>query len=237
MKDDFKKDEAIDWIPLTALGKKVKSGEITSIDQILNKNLIIREPEITETLIPNLSVDLLLVGQARGKFGGGQRRVFRVTQKKTRDGSKMKFLCMAIAGNQDGVIGLGKGSARETVPARNKSIIDAKKHVFKIRRGCGSWECGCGEPHSIPFAVSGKSSSVSITLFPAPKGIGLCINDECKKILKLAGIKDVWSMTKGQTSSRMNLVKACMNALRNLNKYHLNPKYASNVSIIDGGNK
>ncbi|MBN1923919.1 MAG: 30S ribosomal protein S5 [Nanoarchaeota archaeon] len=226
-----------EWIPKTRLGRMVKSGEVTSIEQILDKNLVIREPQITETLIPNLTVDLLLVGQAKGKFGGGQRRAFRVTQKKTRDGNRPKFLSMAIVGNQDGIIGVGTGHARETVPARNKSIINSKMNIFKIKRGCGSWECGCGEPHTIPFTVSGKCSSVTITLYPAPKGIGLCVNDECKKILKLAGIKDVWSTTSGQTCSRMNLIRACMNALRSLNKFHLNPKYATNVSIVDGGNK
>ncbi len=230
----MEEDIAQNWTPITELGKKVLKGEI-DLDTILNGNMPIREPEIVDILIPNLSVDLLLVGQAKGKFGGGQRRAFRVTQKKTRDGNRPKFSCMAIVGNQDGVIGLGEGEARETVPARNKSIRNAKKSIFKIRRGCGSWECGCGEPHSIPFAVTGKCGSVSITLYPAPKGIGLCINDECKKILKLAGIRDVWSKTKGQTSSRINLVKACIDALRKLNQYKLNPKYTHNV--VEGMNK
>jgi small subunit ribosomal protein S5 len=236
MRREEKKDLE-EWRPVTKLGKQVKKGEVTDINKVLDNNIIIREPEITETLIPNLSSDLLLVGQAKGKFGGGQRRVFRVTQKKTRDGNKPKFLCTAIVGNQDGIIGLGMGHAGETVPARNKSLINAKKNIFKIKRGCGSWECGCGQPHSLPFAVTGKCSSVKITLYPAPKGIGLCVNDECKKILKLAGVEDVWSKTEGQTGSRMNLVKACMRALRKLNKYHLNPKFAKNVSIIDGGVK
>lgn len=232
-----KKTDLEEWVPKTIIGRKVQSGEITDVNQLLDNNIVIREPEITETLIPNLSTDLLLVGQAKGKFGGGQRRVFRVTQKKTRDGNKPKFLCMAIVGNKDGIIGLGVGHAGETVPARNKSIINAKKNIFKIKRGCGSWECGCGKPHSIPFSVRGKCSSVGIELFPAPKGIGLCVNDECKKILELAGIKDVWSKTSGQTNSRMNLVKACMRALRQLNKYHLNPKYAKNVSVVEGSDK
>lgn len=225
------------WRPVTKIGKKVQAGEITDVNFLLDTNAKIREHQITETLIPNLTTDLLLVGQAKGKFGGGQRRVFRVTQKKTRDGNKPKFLCMAVVGNNNGIIGMGVGHAGETVPARNKSFKNAKKNIFKIKRGCGSWECGCGQPHSIPFAVTGKSSSVSITLLPAPKGIGLCVNDECKKILKVAGIKDVWSKTKGQTGSRMNLIKACMKALRKLNKYRLNPKYASNVSIIEGEDK
>jgi len=234
---DVKRREEVqvEWIPRTQLGKKVKAGELTDINAILSNNMIIREPEITETLIPNLSTELLLVGQAKGKFGGGQRRIYRVTQKTTKDGKTPKFACTAVVGNQDGIVGVGSGSGKETVPARDKSIKDAKKNIFRIRRGCGSWECGCGESHSIPYAVTGKSSSVIIKLLPAPKGIGLCVNDECKKILKLAGIKDVWSKTKGKTDSRVNLVKACIKALRNLNKFHTNPKHLSN--IVEGADK
>jgi small subunit ribosomal protein S5 len=82
--------------------------------------------------------------------------------------------------------------------------------------------------------VTGKCSSTIITLFPAPKGLGLCINDECKKILKMAGINDVWSKTSGQTRSRLNLVKACLNALKQLSKVHLNEKYANNVKVSEG---
>ena len=224
-----------EWIPKTELGKKVKSGEITDINQILDSNVIIREAEIAEKLMPNLDSELLLIGQAKGKFGGGQRRIYRVTQKTTKEGKTPKFACMAIVGDKNGIIGLGNGSARETVPARVKALRDSKLNIFKIKRGCGSWECECGEPHTIPFAVTGKSSSVVLTLLPTPKGIGLCVNDECKKILKMVGIKDVWSKTKGQTTSRVNLVKACFDALRNLNKYHLNPKYAKNIVV--GGEK
>lgn len=221
-----------EWIPKTQLGKQVKRGEVTDINAILDKNIPIREAEITESLIPNLTVDYILIGQAKGKFGGGQRRIFRVSQKKTSEGNRPSFLTFAVAGNNDGVIGFGIGKANETVPARNKAADKSKKNLLKIKRGCGSWECGCGEPHSIPYSVTGRCSSVTITLYPAPKGIGLCVTDECKKILKAAGIKDVWSRTAGKTSSRMNLIKALFDALTKLSKYHIHEKYLA--KIVDG---
>src|SRR3972149_2943968 len=68
--------DAESWIPKTDLGKKVKSGEITNIDTILNSGKRILEPQIVDMLLPNLSEELLLIGQAKGKFGGGQRRTF-----------------------------------------------------------------------------------------------------------------------------------------------------------------
>jgi len=126
--------DASAWKPKTDLGKKVKNGEITTIDEILNAGIRIMEPEIVDFLLKNLESDLLMIGQAKGKFGGGQRRVFRQTQKKTKEGNKPKFSTFAIIGNKDGYIGLGYGKAKETVPAREKALREAKLNIIKIKR-------------------------------------------------------------------------------------------------------
>ena len=163
------------WTPRTELGKKVRAGEITDIDQIFDNGLRILEPEIVDFLIRDLSEDLLLIGQAKGKFGGGQRRIFRQTQKKTREGNKIAFTTCAVVGNKNGYVGIATGKSKETVPARDKSKRAARLNLMRIRRGSGSWESGSAEPTSIPFAVEGKCGSVKIKLMPAPRGKGLCI--------------------------------------------------------------
>ncbi len=205
-----------DWIPKTRVGKLVKNGEIKSFEELISKGFSIKESEIIDYLEPNLESDLILIGQGKGKFGRGQRRAFRQTQKKTEDGNKMTFRAMAVVGNRNGLVGIGSGRSGETVPAREKAFKNAKKNVFMIKRGCGSWECGCGGNHSIPFAVEGKCGSVKIKLIPAPKGVGLCVHDEAKKVLELAGIKDVWSWTSGSTGTMMNLMGALIDALKKL---------------------
>jgi len=53
---------------------------------------------------------------------------------------------------------------------------------------------------------------------PGPRGLGIVANDASKKILKLAGIKDVWVKTSGNTGARANLILAIMQALKNLNR-------------------
>ena len=222
MKTEFDKEG---WKPMTSLGKRVKNGEIVNIEQILDKRDKILEHQIVDILLPNLSTDLLLIGQSKGKFGGGAKRVFKQTQKKTQEGNKPKFATSAIVGNEDGYIGIGYGKSKETVPAREKAIRNAKLNIIKIRRGCGSWQCGCKEPHTIPFAVEGKCGSVIIKLVPAPRGTGLCVEGECQKMLKLAGIKDVWSKTLGQTKTKTNLVNACFTALKRLMEVKILKKY------------
>ena len=221
------------WNPKTSLGVKVKKNEITNLNDILDKRLRILEPEIIDLLLPNLTTDLLLIGQSKGKFGGGQRRVFKQTQKKTQEGNKPKFATYAIVGNNDGYVGGGYGKSKETVPAREKAIRNAKLNIIKISRGCGSWQCGCKLPHSIPFKIEGKCGSVKITIMPAPRGTGLCIERECQKILRIAGIKDVWSKTLGQTKTKINLVNACFDALKKLIETKVQQKY-KDLGIVEG---
>ena len=222
------------WKPRTSLGLKVKNGEITDIDEILDNGLKIMEAGIVDVLLPDLESDLLLIGQSKGKFGGGQRRVFKQTQKKTKEGNKPKFATFAIVGNKNGYVGIGYGKSKETVPAREKAIRNAKLNIVKIRRGCGSWECGCKHGHSIPFKVSGKCGSVRMKIMPAPRGTGLCIEPECQKILGLAGVTDVWSKTLGQTKTKINVIYACIMAVKNLIASKVQPKFIEQLGIIEG---
>ena len=221
------------WNPVTELGRKVKAGDITDIEDIFNNGQRIMESEIVDVLLPGLKSDLLLIGQAKGKFGGGQRRIFRQTQKKTREGNRIKFATCALVGNENGYVGLAFGKSKETVPARDKSQRKAKLNLIKVRRGCGSWE-GVADSNSIPFAVTGKCGSVEVQLIPAPKGTGLCIEKECAKILAAAGIKDIWSKTKGQTKTKVNMVKACFDALKNLSDMKIQEGHVAKLGLEEG---
>lgn len=234
-KEQLAKKGALEqWSPKTGLGKKIKSGQITSIDQIIDTGGRILEAEIVDVLMGDLSAELMMIGQAKGKFGGGQRRVFKQTQKKTAEGNKPNFGTCVVLGNKNGFYGIGYGKSRETVPAREKAVRNAKLNIVKITRGCGSWQCGCKEPHSIPFKVSGKSGSVKITLLPAPKGTGLVVQKECQKILASAGIRDAWAKTEGQTKTTINLIKACDSALRSLLTTKVPTKFREHLGIIEG---
>lgn len=234
MQEQEKAFDVESWKPKTVLGKKVKSGEIGHIDQILDAGLRIMEPEIVDMLLPDLTSDLLMVGQAKGKFGGGQRRTFRQTQKKTAEGNKPSFGTYVIVGNSNGYVGLGYGKSKETVPAREKAMRNAKLSIIKIPRGSGSWQDYGKSANSIPFRTSAKCGSVRITLLPAPKGTGLRVASECRKLLAAAGIKDVWSQTVGQTRTTLNLVRACFKSLKNLNTVKIKPKHVEELGIVVG---
>ncbi|MEA3414303.1 MAG: 30S ribosomal protein S5 [Nanoarchaeota archaeon] len=205
------------WVPKTKIGKDVKAGKIKNIDEILDANKKILEQEIVESLIP-LKTDLIAMGQAKGKFGGGKRRAWRQTQRITKEGGRLTFSAMAISGDEKGHVGMGIGKSNETLPARDKATRKAKLNIIKIKRACSAFDCSCDEPHSIPFEVEGKSGSVRIKLIPAPQGTGLVVANELKKVMKMAGIKDIYSQTYGRVRTTFNLIKACMDALEKTNR-------------------
>nr|QBM01243.1 30S ribosomal protein S5 [uncultured archaeon] len=212
-----REEEIAAWAPKTKLGKEVKGGKIKDIDEILDSNRKILEKEIVDSLL-NLKSDLIFIGQSKGKFGGGKRRAWKQTQRKTKEGNIPTFSTLAVVGDENGHIGIGMGKAKETLPARDKAMRIAKLGIIRVKRACSSFDCACSEKHTIPFKVEGKTGSVRVMLIPAPQGTGLVVGNELKKVLKLAGIKDIYSKTFGQKRTSFNLVRACMEALKKTNK-------------------
>jgi len=188
-----------EWVPVTSVGRMVKEGQITSIEDLFQLALPIKEPQIVDILLPNLQEEVIDIN---------------LVQKQTDAGEKSRFKATVIVGNEDGYVGIGEGKAPEIGPAIRKAILRGKLNITPVRRGCGSWECDCNEPHSVPFKVEGKAGSVRVTLLPAPKGVGLVTADTIKVVLRLAGIHDVWSRTRGHTRTTLNFAYAVYDALK-----------------------
>lgn len=210
--EEMRAEAITGWEPKTKLGQEVKAGKITDIDEILDKRRKILEEQIVDWLLV-LKNDLLLIGQAKGKFGGGKRRAWRQTQKKTMEGNVAIFSTMAVVGDENGHVGIGMGEAKETLPARDKAMRKAKLSIAKVRRACSAFDCSCNQPHTVPFKTTGKAGSIRVTLIPAPQGTGLVAAGELKKVLRLAGIKDVYTQVFGKKRTTFNLAKACVDAL------------------------
>lgn len=187
------------WIPKTKLGRMVQSGQIENIDDALNSGLPIRESEIIDALLPEMKEDVIDIN---------------MVQRMTDSGRRVKFRVCVVVGNEDGYVGVGQTKDLQVGPAIGKAAKVAKLNLIKVKRGCGSWECGCGALHTVPFEVSGKSGSVKIVLKSAPRGLGLVCGETPQKVLKLAGIEDVWTRSEGQQRSTLNFAMATFDALK-----------------------
>lgn len=207
------------WVPKTELGKRVYNGEINSMQQIVRLSIPIQEVEVIDKLLPNLQEEIINVGRVQRTTDSGRRTRFRV---------------VAAVGNNNGFIGVGSAKGKEAGPTIRKAIERAKLDVKEIKRGCGSWECGCGKPHTVPFRVSGKAGSISVELRPAPRGVGLVSGEIAKSILSLAGITDVWVATDGHSRTGINFAFAVFNALVNTNYTKVGEKEIRNLNIVSG---
>lgn len=196
----FEAKEAEVWTPKTKLGRMVMSGEINTMDDAIKSGLEIKEPEIVDRLLPNLREEVIDV-----------KRVQRVTM----NGRVMRFRVVVAVGDGNSYIGIGEGKSKESSDAIKSAAERAKLNIKKIKKGCGSWFCTCGREHTVPQKTTGKCGSVSITLIPASRGLGLVCGETPKKILSLVGIEDIHTSTKGHTRTTINLAHATVNALVN----------------------
>jgi small subunit ribosomal protein S5 len=210
---------SIEWDPKTRLGKIIRSGKITNMKDALETGLPLRESEIVDLLLPDIQDEVIDVN---------------MVQRMTDSGRRVRFVITVAVGNNDGYVGLGQAKGKEVGSSIRKAIENAKLNIIEIRRGCGSWECGCGKPHTVPYAIKGKSGSVEIVFKPAPQGIGLATGDVAKKMLKLAGIKDCWAFTKGKTKTTVNYAKAVYDALQKNTQMRVMNNEIRKIGILSG---
>lgn len=225
-----------DWKPKSRLGKEIFSGKKITIDEIFEKGIEIVEPQIVDMLLPDIKSEIIMIGGSSGKGGGSRRTPFRRTARMHKSGRRYRISVITVVGNENGYVGIGlvRGPIGKNREVLDKSLNKAKLNIIPIRRGCGSWECRCRGNHSIPFTVTAKVGSVRVKLMPAPKGLGLCVSDEVKKVLRLAGIKDIWCKVRGKSQTRVNLIKAVFEALRKTNKYKLLSEYVKRTGLVTG---
>ncbi|BAJ50339.1 small subunit ribosomal protein S5 [Candidatus Caldarchaeum subterraneum] len=188
-----------EWVPRTRLGRLVQEGKINSLDQIFQMHGRVLEPEIVDRLLPNLEQEVIDV---------------KLVQRQTDAGEKTRFKALVVVGNRDGYIGIGTGKSTQVVLAIEKAIRNAKLNIVPVVRGCGSWECACGEPHSLLVKSEGKYGSVRVQLLPAPRGLGLVAGESQKVVLALAGVKDCWTRSFGETRTSLSVVGAVYEALK-----------------------
>ncbi len=129
--------EEEDWDPKTKLGILVKAGKVSSMHDALSSGLPLREHQIVDTIIGEDLVDEVLK--------------VNMVQRMTDSGRRTRFSITVVVGNSNGYVGLGSARGKEVGPTIKKAIDNAKLNMIELNRGCGSWECGCMNPHSLPL--------------------------------------------------------------------------------------
>ncbi|MFN3622346.1 MAG: 30S ribosomal protein S5, partial [Nitrososphaerales archaeon] len=134
------------WNPRTKLGLMVQSGKITSLSSVFEMGFRIREPEIVKTLLPDIKTEVISAG---------------IVQKQTDAGEVTRFVAIVAVGTT-GWFGVGRGKAMQMRSAIDKATNSALLNILPVKLGCGSWECRCARPHSVPYKIVGKAGSVTV---------------------------------------------------------------------------
>ena len=194
------------WYPLTNLGRLVKLGKITKLEQIFYHSIPIKEYQI---------IDFLM--KENNKTLKEECMKIKSVQKQTKAGQRTRFKAVVAVGDGEGHIGVGSTLAQEVQVAMKGAVIAAKLNIIPVRRGY--WGGKIGNPHTLATKVTGKCGSVRLRLVPAPKGTGIVGAPPTKKLLGFCGVEDIFSQSNGSTDTMENFVRAIYDALYKSYKY------------------
>ena len=127
----------------------------------------------------------------------------RVT-KVVKGGRNMRFAALVVVGDKTGHVGAGLGKAAEVPEAIRKAKEDAIKKLVKV---------DINENGSIPYDYTGKFGSASVLLKSSPEGTGIIAGGPARKVLELAGYKNIRTKSLG-SNNKQNVVLATIEGLK-----------------------
>jgi small subunit ribosomal protein S5 len=131
--------------------------------------------------------------------------VNRVT-KVVKGGRIMSFAALAVVGDGDGAVGMGKGKAREVPLAVQKAMEEAKRGMVKVDLNNGT----------LHHSVIGRHGAAKVLIQPATEGTGIIAGGAMRAIFEVMGITDVTAKCIGSANA-YNVVRATLNGLASTN--------------------
>jgi len=128
-------------------------------------------------------------------------RVTRVVK----GGRRLRFRATVVVGNRKGKVGIGIGKSTEVQGAIQKAITQAKKAMIVVPI--------VGQ--TIPHRIKMKYKSAKLLIMPACPGTGIIAGGPLRKVVELAGIKDILSKSLG-CNNRVTNTQAAYIALSKL---------------------
>lgn len=122
--------------------------------------------------------------------------------KVVKGGRQFGFTALTVVGDGKGMVGMGRGKAREVPVAIQKAMEEARRNMRKVALNGGT----------LQYAVSGRHGAAKVFMKPASSGTGIIAGGPMRAVFEVVGVHDVLAKSNG-TTNPINVVRATLQGL------------------------
>jgi len=125
--------------------------------------------------------------------------------KVVRGGRQFGFAALAVVGDGNGRVGMGRGKAREVPLAIRKAMDNARKNMFDVPLADGT----------LHYTVIARHGASKVYMQPASKGTGIIAGGAMRAVFEVLGVHNVLAKSLGSRNP-INVVRAMIKGLRDI---------------------